>query len=163
QAPRRVLSIALGKKAPALAFVVVAVACISASDPPAVETLLRAADEAYASENYEAALGLYEKAETLTRDPGRISFKKGAAYCRLERYREAVECYRRALEDDSSPAERRARGCFDLGNALVQQGSDSPHQLTEAIKAYRAAISFATPQTKWMCDARHNLELAQLL
>jgi len=150
-------------KAPSLAFVLVAVICISAGDPPAVEALLRQGDDAFARQDYESARASYEKAEILTQDPGRLSFNKAAALYRLERYPEAIACYRRSLEDDTMPIERRARACFDLGNALVQQAGDDPQQLADGIAAYRAALRLAEPQATWHKDVRHNLELAQLL
>lgn len=150
-------------KVPALLLVLTAILCISAADPPAVEALIRQGDEAFARQEYENALGLYEKAGGLSQDPGRVSFNKAAAFYRLERYKEAIECYRRCLEDDSSPAKRRARACFDLGNALLQQAGDDPRQLAEAVAAYRAALHLADAQSKWSAGARHNLELAQML
>jgi Ca-activated chloride channel family protein len=150
-------------KAPVLAILLAAIVTISAADPPALEALIGQADQAFAQGDFEAAISLYEKTEGLTEDPGRIAFNKAAAYYRLERYREAIECYRRTLEDDQAPPERRARACFDLGNAIVKQADGSAEQLAEAVAAYRAALHLAEGKASWRADARHNLELAQLL
>jgi tetratricopeptide (TPR) repeat protein len=139
------------------------VLCVSAADPPAVESLIRQADEAFAAENFDLALGLYEKAEALTHDPGRLSFNKAAAYYRLERYREAIESYRCCLEDDQAPLERRSRAWFQLGNALVQHADDDDGQLADAVEAYRNALKLLDNGSSLRADARHNLELAQTL
>ena len=151
-------------KSVALAVALVSVMCISAADPPAVESLLRQGNDAFAREEYDLALEFFEKAEVaLRRDPGRVSFNKAAAYYRLNRHREAIECYRRALEDDRAPSDRIARASFNLGNALVQQAGDSPQQLAEAVAAYRGCLHQPDLPVKLRSDARHNLELAQLL
>ena len=150
-------------KAPAMALSLTAVLCVSAADPPALEGLLRQADEAFAEQKFDDALRLYEQAETSTTDPGRVAFNKAATYYRLERYREAIDCYRRCLEDDAAPPERRARACFDLGNAILQQAQGDRQQLAEAVKAYRAALHLGDAQASWYKGARHNLELAQML
>ncbi len=93
-------------KAPALVLLLTALFLVSAADAPEVESLLRQGNEAFARQDFEAALGFYGKAEGLAQDPGRVSFNKGAAYYRLERYKDAIVCYRRSLEDDQMPAER---------------------------------------------------------
>ena len=150
-------------KAIALVVAMAALVCISAADPPAAESLLRQGNDAFAREEHDLALEFFEKAEALAQDPGRVSFNKAAAYYRLERYKEAIECYRRALDDDHAPADRIARASFNLGNSLVQQGSDSPQQLAEAVAAYRGCLHQPDLPAKLRSDARHNLELAQLL
>ena len=146
-----------------LVLIVAALLQVSAADAPEVEAIIRHADETFAQGDYESAVQLYEKVEILTHDPGRVSFNKAAALYRLERFKEAIECYRRSLEDDQAPTERRARACFDLGNALVQHAGDDARLLAEAIAAYRAALIFAEGHAELRKGARHNLELAQML
>ncbi len=150
-------------KAATIALMLAAVFCISASDPPTIETLLRQGDDAFARQKFDEALGHYERAESMTQDPGRLSFNKAASLYRLDRYKEAIECYRRCLEDDTAPAERRARACFDLGNSLVKHADGDAREFGEAVAAYRAALHLADAAAPWRNSALHNLELAQLL
>lgn len=149
-------------RTPALALCLLACLGISAGNPPGIADLLRQGDDAYRRADFEAALRYYEQAEALTQDPGQVAFNKAAALYRLERYKEAVECYRRCLEDDSAPADRQARAFFDLGNATLRQAGDDAGQLAHAVKAYRAALHLAESDAPWRDGARNNLELALL-
>ena len=139
-----------------------AILLVSAADPPAADDFLRQGNDAFAQQEYEAALKFYEQAETLTLDPGQLSFNRAAAYYRLGRHKEAIECYRRCLQDDQAPPTRR-RAHFDLGNALLQYAGDSPSTLAEAVAEYRVCLHQPELPTALRNDARHNLELAQLL
>jgi Ca-activated chloride channel family protein len=150
-------------KAAALVMILTALLSISAADPPSADSFLRQGNEAFARQEYENALKFYEQAESLTTDPGLISFNKAAAHYRLGQHREAIECYRRCLEDDQAPVERRARGHFDLGNALLQYAGDNAQTLAEAVSAYRACLHQPTLSASLRADARHNLEIAQML
>ncbi|MBM3996083.1 MAG: VWA domain-containing protein [Planctomycetes bacterium] len=141
----------------ALAFV--AVVCVSATGPPDPEELVRQGNEAYAKKDYAGAIKLYEQSEAESPDPGLISFNKAAAHYRLGQHKDAIDCYRRSLEDDAAPPERRARANFDLGNALVQFGDDV-NTLADAVAAYRACLK---QPGNLRADARHNLDLAQQL
>ncbi|MBI3821600.1 MAG: VWA domain-containing protein [Planctomycetes bacterium] len=149
---------------PALALVaVLALLCISAADPPSADTLLRQANDAFARQDYEAALKLYDQAEGLTLDPGLVAFNKAAAHYRLGQHKKAIECYRRCLEDDQAPPERRARAHFDLGNSLLHYADGNAAALADAVKQYRACLHQPDLPPKLKADARHNLEIAQLL
>jgi Ca-activated chloride channel family protein len=136
---------------------------VSAADPPSEGSLLRQGNEAFARQDYEAALKIYEQAESLALDPGLVSFNKAAAHYRLGQHREAIECYRRCLEDDQAPPGRRARAYFDRGNALLQYAPDNAQTLAEAVAEYRACLHRSDLPANLRTDARHNLELAQLL
>lgn len=182
-----VLAMPRRARAMALLIVVLAILGISAAAPSA-EDVVRQADDAFARQDYAGALKLYEKAEPLTLDPGLISFNRAAAHYRLGQHKEAIECYRRCLQDDAASAERRARAHFDLGNALVEYACIEPYQLTEAIAGfpisislnrsahgnnptllaeavaeYRACLHQPNLPAELRADARFNLELAQLL
>jgi Ca-activated chloride channel family protein len=150
-------------KAPALLLILTALSTISAAGLPSTDSLLRQGNEAFARQDYENALTFYEQAESLTTDPGLISFNKAAAHYRLGQHREAIECYRRCLEDDQAPVARRARGHFDLGNALLQYAGDNAQTLAEAVAAYRACLHQPALSASLRADARHNLEIAQML
>jgi Ca-activated chloride channel homolog len=150
-------------KAVSMLLAVLAIGFVSAADPPVADSFLRQGNEAFAAGDYKAALEFYEKAEPQTLDPGQVSFNKAAAYYRLDRHREAIECYRRCLQDDKAGSERRVRAHFDLGNALVQYAGDNPTTLAEAVAAYRACLYQPKLPDGLRVDARHNLELAQLL
>jgi Ca-activated chloride channel family protein len=197
-----------------------AIVGVSAADPATPDAILRQANDAFARQDYEAAIKLYDDLEGLTPDPGLVSFNKAAAHYRLRQARQAeqigriqsilaeagvqgvdidskfpaaveklrtpdevrerllreydklgeirrdkqaIDCYRRCLQDDEAPAERRARAHFDLGNALLEYADDNPLTLAEAATSYRACLDQPNLPAKLRADARHNLELAQLL
>ncbi len=156
-------SAAARAKSAAFLVVLFAILGMSAADPPTPESLLRQANEAFGRQDYKAALEFYEGAEALTRDPGLVSFNKAAAHYRLGQYKDAIECYRRCLEDDRASKERKARAYFDMGNALVQYADDNPRSLAEAVAAYRLCLHQAELPMELRAKARHNLELAQML
>jgi Ca-activated chloride channel family protein len=147
----------------AAAHAVLALFSVAAADPQQIEAWIREGNRAYSAGDYDGALKAYELAESSTLDPGLIAFNKAAAYYRLGRHKEAIDSYRRALEDDVAPPERRARAHFDLGNALLQNAGGSSHQLGEAVASYRACLHQKDIPDKLRADARANLELAQLL
>ena len=136
---------------------------ISAAHLPDVESLIRQGNDAFVRQEYDAALKFYEQAEDLAQDPGLVSFNKAAAYYRLEKYKEAIDCYRRCLEDDHASSARRARAHFDLGNALMKHADNQPSLFADAAQAYRACLRQPDLPGDLRTDARHNLELAQML
>jgi Ca-activated chloride channel family protein len=158
--PRRSLS--ARRQVAAALLIVAALASISAAEPPDADSHVRLGNAAFAREDYQAALGHYEKAEALTGDPGQVSFNKAAAHYRLGQYKEAIECYRRTLADADAPPERKARAHYDLGNALQQHASDGLTELTEAVKEYRQCLAHDNLDPALRASARHNLELAQI-
>jgi len=149
-------------KGMALSFMVLAVLSMSAAGPQDADTLLRLGNDAFAAQKYDGALAYYEQAEAQTLDPGLVSFNKAAALFRLQRFKEAIECYRRAVDDDRAPSDRKARMYFDLGNALAQHAGERAAPLAEAVANYRKCLHQADLPPKLREDARHNLELAQL-
>jgi Ca-activated chloride channel homolog len=150
-------------RAVAMALALIAFLGAGAADPPTVEALLRQGNAAFEREAYADAIKLYDQVEVSTRDPGLVSFNKAAAHFRLKNYKEAIDCYRRALEDAEAPQERRTRAYFDLGNALLKSAGESSHQLADAVAAYRACLHQPNVAKELSADARHNLELAQML
>ncbi|MBI1829887.1 MAG: hypothetical protein HYR84_00385, partial [Planctomycetes bacterium] len=160
--PRRTVA---RSKVVALVLAFLAFWSISAAAPPDPEELVRQANDAFARKDYATAIKLYEQAEAESLDPGLISFNKAAAHYRLGQHKDAIDGYRRCLEDDAAPPERRARAQFDLGNALLQYGDDV-NTLADAVTAYRACLATlrrSVGSEKLRGDARHNLELAQQL
>ncbi|MSQ93342.1 MAG: VWA domain-containing protein [Gemmataceae bacterium] len=153
----------LRTKAAALLLAAIAICGVSAADSPDAEALVRQGTDAFARQEYAEAIKSFEQAERLTHDPGWVSFNKAAAHFRLGQYRDAIDCYRRSLEDDSAPPERRARARFDLGNALVQYATEQPLPLADAVASYRACLLEPSLPDKLRADARHNLEIAQVL
>jgi Ca-activated chloride channel family protein len=136
---------------------------LSAGPLPSVEDLLRKGNDAFKGQQYEQALQLYEQAATHTADPGLVAFNKAAALYRLERYAEAAAHWQRCLEDGEIGAPRKARACYDLGNALLQQaGTRSRRLLEQAVAAYRQCLD-SQPDADLRADALYNLELARWL
>src|SRR5262249_14704609 len=120
------------------------------------------------------ALQCYLKAEALAQDPGLVAFNMAAAHFGLDRFAEAEQCYRRALEDADGP--RRLRALYGLGNALTRQGNAlhgraAIQKLLAAKKAYQACLDgepSADELTRSTCaatftDARFNLDIVDRL
>lgn len=145
-----------------LALVALAVVLVSATQSPSVERKLREGSDAFAREDFELALKLFEQAEEQASDPGLVAFNKAAVLYRLGRYREAELHYRRCLEDHGIPDDRNVRARFGLGNALFQQ-STRKQQYESAIAAYRECMAATVSGSTLHADARFNLELARLL
>jgi Ca-activated chloride channel family protein len=147
-----------------VAVVAALVALIVMGAGPADEDEIRRGNEAFAQQEYAQAIEHYAKAEAMALDPGLVAFNKGVAQYRLGRYAEAELSFRRCLDDDQAPARRRAAACFDLGNSLLRQGGDEgAAKLRLAVEAYRACLLQPELDADLRKDARHNLELAQLL
>jgi hypothetical protein len=156
--------LATKSKLPMLLTVLTALSLISGEPNPPVEPLMRQGDAAFMRQDYPSAVKLYEEAESSTHDPGLVSFNKAAAYYRARQYREAIECYRRCLDDDQAPSDRRASAHFHLGNALFRQAGDGDADLfKQSASAYRACLREPGLSATLRADARHNLELAQML
>jgi tetratricopeptide (TPR) repeat protein len=137
-------------------------ALISAAPLPDVGEMVRQGNDAFRRQDYEAAITLYEQAETHAVDPGLVAFNKGAALFRLERYAEAAAHWQRCLEDGAIAPERKARAAYDLGTALLQKGGESRRLLERAVTAFRQCLD-ANPDGELRADALHNLELARWL
>lgn len=141
-----------------------ALAVVGGMAPADLNELLRQGNEAFARQDYAQALKLYAQAEGRGDDPGLIEFNRGLACYRLQDYGAAAVHFRRCLDDEAAPLLRRARAAFDLGNALVRQsGADDAAGLRQAVAAYRACLAQGKLDADLWSDARHNLELAQLL
>jgi tetratricopeptide (TPR) repeat protein len=131
--------------------------------PPADPVdLLRRGNAAFALEQYETALELYEQAEVMATDPGLVSLNKGAALYRLGRYREAEIHYLLSRQD--AEGERLPRVLYDLGNALLMESrSRDAKLLTRAIRSYEECLRQESAPAELLENARHNLKLAILL
>jgi tetratricopeptide (TPR) repeat protein len=137
---------------------------IAGAAVPDVDSLVRRGNLAFAAGDFEESLRLFGEGERLATDPGLLAFNKAAANFRLGRYAEAALGYRQCLDDDRIAAPRRARAQYDLGTALVKQsGSASAALLRQAVSAFRQCLAQPDLDADLRNDARHNLELAQLL
>jgi Ca-activated chloride channel family protein len=136
----------------------------SAGMPPDAEPLVREGNAAFSAGDYPGALEFYDRAELGATDPGMVAFNRAAACYRLGRFAEAAAGYRQCLEDDLIPASRRSRAHYDLGTALVKQSdATSAPLLRQAVSAFRACLAQPGLDGDLHADARHNLELAQML
>jgi tetratricopeptide (TPR) repeat protein len=137
-------------------------ALLGATPAEDADELVRQGNAAFAREEYEAAMKLYEQAEVLTTDPGLVAFNKAAALYRLNRYSEAELHYRCALEGATGP--RRLRALYDLGNSLVKRARGSDVQaLQEAVARYETCLREAEADPDLALDARDNLQVARAL
>jgi tetratricopeptide (TPR) repeat protein len=156
---------AVRRRWPPVAAALSVVILLSAAPTAAeVQEWIRRGNDAFSQQKYEEALDWYRQAELGTEDPGLVAFNAAAACYRLGRYHEAELYYHRCLEDDEAPALRRAQASFALGNALVHQaGTENATLLTQALAAYRDCLAAADKHSDVAADARHNLEMTQLL
>jgi tetratricopeptide (TPR) repeat protein len=137
-------------------------ALLGATPAEDADELVRRGNAAFAREEYEAAVKLFEQAEVLTTDPGLVAFNKAAALYRLNRYAEAVAHYRCALEGATGP--RRPRVLYDLGNSLVKRARGNDVQaLQEAVTRYETCLREAESDPDLALDARDNLQVARAL
>jgi Ca-activated chloride channel family protein len=136
------------------------------------EDLVRQGNEAFAREDYAAAIELYTRAEGSIADPGLVAFNKATALYQLAGspettgrratlYREAELHYRRALED--AVGLRRLGAWYGLGNSLLQQNGRGAEALRGAVHAYEQCLAQAEIDPELAVNVRHNLELAKLL
>ena len=145
-----------------IAFAFLAALAVAAASPIPDDSI-RQGNEAFAREDFEKALLLYQQAEERGADPGLIAFNEATAYYRLKDYRQAENHYRMALGDAAISQERRAKAFFNLGDALVQQAGDKDADaLREAVRNYQHCLE-VNPEEGLRNDATHNLELAKLL
>src|SRR5262249_30931566 len=145
-----------------LLLVPLALVSVSAVPPAHPDGLVRQGNAAFARDEYERAVKLYEQAEERITDPGLLAFNEGAALYRLGQYRAAELHFRRALE--GAAGARRARALYDLGNCLLQQASNSDVKgLEKAIICYERCAADGNAGPALAADAAHNLELARLL
>ena len=125
--------------------------------------LMREADDAVSRGDLDAAEALYAEAEPLTADPGLVAFNKGVVLFRRGNFRQAELHWRRALADDAIPNERRARGLFNLGDALVKQAGVADAKMLQSAIACYELVGRESDDDGLKKDAAHNLELAKLL
>jgi Ca-activated chloride channel family protein len=152
-----------GRTAPTLAYGI-GVLLVSAAALPDADPLILQGNAAFAAGDFEGALKFYDQAERGAIDPGMVAFNRAAACYRLGRFAEAVTGYRQCLEDDQMPIARRTRARYDLGTALLRQSDGtSAALLRQAVAALRSCLAEPGLDPDLHADARHNLELAQLL
>jgi tetratricopeptide (TPR) repeat protein len=146
----------------AVPLAVLGIALLAANPRSGPLEFVHRGNEAFAGGDFAAAVDLYTAAEDTISDPGLVAFNKGAAFYHLGQYREAELHYRRCLENPEGS--RLARLLYSLANCLVQQApNDEPDRLREAISLYRRCLQEEGADPTLLADARHNLELAQLL
>jgi Ca-activated chloride channel family protein len=154
------LTFDFARRSARLAVPMAALLLVSGKPETDAERWLRRGNDAFAAHDFDDAIRCYRHAAATTSDPGLAAFDAGAAHFRKGEYGEAEREYRRTLEDDLLPPERRGRAWFDLGNALLMQAGDKDRRLVEqAMDAYRRALA-AAPTEELRRDATYNLELA---
>jgi tetratricopeptide (TPR) repeat protein len=140
-----------------------AIVLVSATPPAPPEDLIRKGNTAVEAGDLEGADAQYAQAEERTADPGLVAFNKAIVSFKRGDFRRAELGFRRALADGDIPADRRARGLYNLGTSLVRQaGETDVKQLQAAIECYELVLAETTDEGL-RSDAGHNLELAKLL
>ncbi len=133
---------------------------LGAAPQDEVEDWVRQGNEAFAREDFDAAIQFYERAAVLSTDPGQVAFNEGAAYYRLGDYRQSEQHFRQALEDATGL--RRARALYNLGNSLVRRaGPRDVEVLREAVGCYEACLREGNADPDLIVDARDNLKVAR--
>jgi hypothetical protein len=147
-------------------------ALLAAAPAPSIDDLVRRGNAAFADRDFTAAVKLYEQVEGRATDPGLIAFNKASALYqlalsgstpanRLDRFRQAEQQYRCAVE--GADDQRRLRARFGLANSIVQGRPDDVAALKDAIGSYRDCLHNPTLDEGTGSDVRHNLEVARLL
>lgn len=118
--------------------------------PGTVEYLATRGNRAWQAGDFEAAENYFARAWRADPASSTLSYNRGTARYRLQRFDEAAEDFRRAAEGGGEALAVDAS--YDLGNALFQTGD-----YNGAIQAYQATLR----RNPADLDAKHNLELAQ--
>ncbi len=115
--------------------------------------LMKSGSEAYWSQDYDAAVQVYQEA-VLNQPNNHIAhYNLGAALYKKEKYHEAATTFRKSLLKGEIPNE--AAVYYNIGNAQFQM-----QDFTGAIDSYKHSLRLEPNDA----DAKHNLELAlQLL
>ena len=106
-------------------------------------------NEAFANQNYEAALSAYLDAQANLQDSPEPAYNAGNVYYRQEDYEQSQEQLQQALLD--AQGELTENIFYNQGNALF-----NTQEFESAIEAYKETLR-ANPGD---VDAKHNLELA---
>lgn len=116
--------------------------------------------EAFARQDYAAAIEQFDRVQPQLADPGIAAFNRAAARYRLGQFAEAAADYRSVLGDAAIPPERRQRAWYDLGNSLLHQAKNVDRRLLEeAIASYKECLKEASDEAL-RADAIHNSDLA---
>ena len=125
---------------------------------------MRQGNAAFTAGDFDAALGFYAQAEPRAVDPGLVAFNQAAASFRLGRFADAVAGYRQCLEDDQAPRRARRAPSTTLAPRLSSRpAARAPACWDKPWRAFRACLAQPSLDADLAKDARHNLELAQLL
>lgn len=124
---------------------------LAACAPPATEHTLRG-NRAYAAGNPEAALQDYQAAQVNQPDSPRAYFNAGVAFLINEEPDRAITAFQQALR--FAEGQLAVDAYYNLGNTYMQL-----ERADQAVNAYREALRINPDDD----DARHNLEIAQLL
>jgi tetratricopeptide (TPR) repeat protein len=131
-----------------LPLVLVATVALTACSQ-ATEKLNSAGNDAFANQDYAAALAAYEQASTEAPELAQPHFNAANAYYRQENYPAAQQQIEQTLiKDDGSLTQDTV---YNLGNTFFQG-----EQYEQAIVAYQEALRL-NPEDM---EAKHNLELA---
>ncbi|MFO0863215.1 MAG: VWA domain-containing protein [Gemmataceae bacterium] len=133
---------------------------VAAGSDDSTVSMMRRAHALYQVGDYAAALALYERAESVSLDPGNAAYHQAACTYKLGRFADAAERCLRVLDDAEASKDRKARAWFLRGNALVA-ASRTRRSLEQAMEAYRECLVLADGNLHH--DARRNLDLAAAL
>ncbi len=110
------------------------------------------ANRLYERGDYQDAIAAYLQARRVS-FPATIDYDVANAYARLGEYGAASDLYAAAIIEGDRQTAADAR--FNEGVALFERG-----RYRESVKAFRAALTAADPESAFARDARRNLELA---
>ena len=105
---------------------------------------LKKAKEAYENSNFEESAKLYDEYAKESKNP-QSYYNSANAYYKGQKYKEAIEAYKRATFDDEL---QRAKNLSNLGNAYAKDGD-----LQKAIESYKESLKIEDDK-----DTRENLE-----
>jgi tetratricopeptide (TPR) repeat protein len=151
----------------ALALVLLSGLLLAAAPVRNVEGCLREGNAAFERGDYAAAIALYEKAETISTDPGQVAFNLAVARYGLAQekkessatgLREAEMLFRCCLNPKNP---RHARALYGLGLCLLYKAA-GPEDLNQAGDCFQRCGQAAGDDAELRTAARQGQELVRL-
>ena len=136
------------------------------ADGTAARDLVARGNDAFARQDYDAALDAYDEASVDLPESAVVFFNKGAAFYGKEDYDKAREFFDKAALASPDGA-LEAKSLYNLGNCAFRQAErQKDADLEKAIAAYQESIKFysaALERDQRLQNAARNIEVARLV
>jgi len=136
------------------------------ADADTARNLIARGNDAFARQDYDAAIDAYDEASVDLPESAVVLFNKGVAFYGKEAYEKARELFDKAVVA-SPDASIEAKCLYNLGNCAFRQAQRRQDgDLEKAIAAYEESIRFysaALDRDKGLQQAARNIEVARLI